>query len=150
MGRQICADRVDPIFFEQDPVEFALNLFVGDLSLRGEVVDITVAGAVQRKVAQEAAQIGVVRLAGAPGQEDLSRLRKVFSAGQTVHASALGVERVMGEGPVVKEQVRSVHTDVEQIFFLQKDIPVFFRQRLQYILSEAIVRVSCGHRVLLL
>ena len=74
VGGQISADRVDAVFFEKDPVEFALDLFVGDFSARGKAVDVTVAGAVEGEVAQKAAQVGVVRPVGAFGEEGLSGL----------------------------------------------------------------------------
>ena len=59
MGSKVQADRVEAVFFEQDPVELALDFFVGDFSARGEIVDVAVAGAVKGEVAQEAAQVGV-------------------------------------------------------------------------------------------
>ena len=58
MGSKVQADRVEAVFFEQDPVELALDFFVGDFSARGEIVDVAVAGAVKGEVAQEAAQVG--------------------------------------------------------------------------------------------
>ena len=130
VGGQISADRVDAVFFEKDPVEFALDLFVGDFSARGEIVDVAVAGAVKGEVAQEAAQVGVVCFAGAPGEECPASLREVVFSGQAMHPSAFRVERVVGEGLVVEEQVRTVKTDVEQIFFLQESGSVFLGQAL--------------------
>ena len=47
MGGKVSADRVDAVFFEEDPVKFALDFFVGDLAAGGEIVDVAVAGAVK-------------------------------------------------------------------------------------------------------
>ena len=139
VGGEIAADRVEAVFFEKDPIEFALDLFVGDLAAGGEVVDVAVAGAVKGKVTQEAAQVGVVCFAGAAGKECPAGLCEIVLCGQAVHASAFRVERVMGEGLVVEEQVRTVNADVEQIFFLQEDFSRFFGQGSQDILAEAVV-----------
>ena len=139
VGGEIPTDRVEAVFFEQDPVEFALDLFVGDLAARGEVVDVAVAGAVKGKVAQEAAQIGVVRSMGAPCDECPAGLREEFFSGQAVHAASFRVERVVGEGLVVEEKVRAVNADVEQIFFLKKIFSGFLGQGSQNVLAEAVV-----------
>ena len=149
MGSKVQADRVEAVFFEQDPVELALDFFVGDFSARGEIVDVAVAGAVKGEVAQEAAQVGVVCFAGAPGEECPAGLREVVFSGQAVHTAAFRVQRVVGEGLVVEEQVRAVKADVEQIFFLKKSISGFLRQGIQDVLTEAIVCVCGGHDILL-
>ena len=90
-------------------------------------------------MAQEAAQVGVVCFAGAASKECPAGLGEEVLGGQAVHASAFRVERVMGEGLVVEEQVRAVNADVEQIFFLQEDFSCFLGQGSQDVLSEAVV-----------
>jgi hypothetical protein len=139
VGGEIAAYRVEAVFFEQDPVEFALDLFVGDLAAGGEVIDVAMAGAVEGKVAQEAAQVGVVCSMGAPGEECPAGLREEFFPGQAVHAASFRVERVVGEGLVVEEKVRAVNADVEQIFFLKKIFSGFLGQGSQNVLAEAVV-----------
>ena len=59
------------------------------------------------------------------------------------------MQRVVGEGLVVEEQVRTVKTDVEQIFFLKKSISGFLGQGFQDVLTEAVVCVCGGHDILL-
>ena len=141
VGGEIAADRVEAVFFEKDPIEFALDLFVGGLAARGEVVDVAVAGAVKGKVTQEAAQVGVVCSMGAPDEECPASLREEFFSSQAVHAAAFRVERVMGEGLVVEEKVRAVNADVEQIFFLLENSSRFLGQGSQDVLAEAVVCV---------
>ena len=148
VGGQIPADGIDAVFLEKDPVEFAFYLFMGHFSPGSQRVYITVAGAVQCKMAQKAAEISVVRFAGSPLQKDLSRFCKILPAGEPVHTAAFSVKRMMGKGFVVKQQVRTVQADVEQVLFLQQDLSVFVIKRFEHILSEAVMSIGRGHWIL--
>ena len=122
---------------------------MGDPAAGGEIVDVAVAGAVKGEVAQEAAQVGIVCSAGAAGEECPAGLREVVFPGQAVHPAAFRVERVVGEGLVVEEQVRAMKANVEQIFFLKKIVSGFLGQGFQDVLTEAVVCVCGGHDILL-
>ena len=115
VGSQVRADGIKSVLLQKDPVKFALDLFVGDFSAGGQGVDIAVACPVEGEVAEETAQIGEVLPAGASLQIDLSRRRKEFFARKAVHAAPLGVERVMGERFIIKEQNKYDTGEWEQI-----------------------------------
>ena len=142
MGCQVTANGVYAVFHEQEAVELALDLRVGHFSKGRQVVDIAMAGAVQGIMAEKAAQIGVVRLAGTSFKKCFSGFREILSSGEPVHAAALAVDRVMREGLVIEQNIGTVQADVEQGFLLQQDLLIFVGERSQHILSEAIMGVG--------
>jgi hypothetical protein len=106
------------ILFEQDSVKFALNFFVGDLSVRRKVVNTTVAGTIERIMAQISAEICIICNWRSVGKEDIGCLCEKFPSREMMHAIALGMKRMMRKGFVVIEQIRAVQSDIKKIFFL--------------------------------
>jgi hypothetical protein len=71
-------------------------------------------------MAQVSTEVCIICMWRSVGKEDIGCLCKVFPSREMVHTTALGMKRVMREGFVVIEQIRSVQPDIKKIFFLRK------------------------------
>lgn len=107
--------RVAAVVKHQAAVEFRFDFHVGEPGFGGCLFHVRVAGGIQRKVAQEAVQIGTaLRGMSQIGEEAQGREKKI-PGGAAVHPVAETADRASSQRIMVKEKIRPMQADIEQL-----------------------------------
>ena len=115
---------------------------MGHAAGTGELLHIGVAGAVQRKVTDEADGIGQHRVAVACRLHHTPGTVKEHPAGFVVHGIAQRTHGVGAGCMIIKQQVRPVQADIVKFTVHFQLHPHFVRQMFQNIGTKAAVRVG--------
>ena len=146
----------------QIPVQFRLQLTVGDSRLLGNALHIRVTAAVQGKMTEKTKQIGISAggrkrdrgvfpssggmsgfLAGSI--DDRGRLPKKFHSRPVVHGESGLVHRIFLKYSIVEQKVRAMEADVVEAAVGADNILNILGQALVDASPETIVRVSSRH-----